>query len=176
LSERSEVPLGSVDPERLEQLALRERRKRLAEGALEADPERDDACGAVAERPLLPELQPEREREPVPLRVHELLVAGRRVVPVVALEAGAHRQQVAERDRRRRLPEQLRERRLDTGDDPAIDRDPEQHSGDGLGTRSRVPQCLGVAFWVRLDEHLAAARHDDARDLAVGVELHRRGP
>jgi hypothetical protein len=140
------VPLGAIDPERVEQLALCERGEGLAERPLQRDPERHHARGAVAERPLVGERQPEREREPILLRVHELLVAGRRVVPVVALETGAHRQQVTESDGRCGLLEQLRDRRLDAGDDSAVDRDPEQHPRNGLGGRARVAQRLGVAL------------------------------
>src|SRR5579884_767117 len=81
LPERCLLPFGPVDPERLEQLSPRERGQRLADCALEPDAERDDAGGAVAERPLLAQRQAEREREPVLLRVHPLLVAGRVVVP-----------------------------------------------------------------------------------------------
>ena len=151
------LPLGPVDSERIEQLPLREGRQRLADGALQADPERDNTGGAVAERPLVAKRQAEHEAEPILLRVHELLVAGRVLVPVVAVEARAHRQQVAERDRRRRLSEDVLEGRLDAGDDPPLDREAEQHPGDRLRARPRVAERRRIAVEVLLDDNLAGA-------------------
>ena len=110
LAARRLRPMPAVDAERREQLALREVRQRLAERTLERDTETDDARGAVAEAPRLAHGKAEREADPVVGRVHPLLVAGRCIVPVVALEAGAHGQQVAQRDRVLRCGRRSRDR------------------------------------------------------------------
>jgi hypothetical protein len=46
-----------------------------------------------------PDGEIECEPDQVLLRIHQLLVAGRGAVPVVALEAGAHGEEVSNRDR-----------------------------------------------------------------------------
>src|SRR5205814_1759574 len=98
LAARSRLPLGGVNPERLEELAPRKVRKRLGESTFERDPEEHDACGAVAETTRRTDGQRQREGGPVLLRIHPLLVARRRLVPVIAVEARAHGEDVADGD------------------------------------------------------------------------------
>jgi hypothetical protein len=99
----------------------------------------------------------------------------RHVVPVVALEQRAHRQEVFDRDPglpRIRVLEGLavgeigKNGRLDSGNHSAVDRDPDQGSGDRLRARARVVERGRVrAVEVGLVDDLAVARDEDAGDL-----------
>src|SRR5205085_2644253 len=65
LAEWRRRPLEGIDAERLEQLPARELRQRLAERALQRDPEQDDARRAVAELAPAADGEVEGELRPV---------------------------------------------------------------------------------------------------------------
>ena len=69
------------------------------------------------------------------------------------------------------LLEQRVHRRRDAVDEPALDRDAEQHPGHRLRAGPRVAKRFCVALAVLLVNELAAARDEQARDLSELVEV-----
>ncbi len=185
---RGPCPLHPVDAEGSEEHVVREALERHVHRALEQEPERGDAGGAVAEAPAVlavPRTGGERgeaadgevEEEPWPVldEVHPLLVPAAELVPVVALEERAHGEEVLDREpvlARVRAGEGLAvlevrsDARADARQELPVDGHADQVAGQRLRRRAGVEERVapGVSE-VALEDQRTVACDEQSRQL-----------